>query len=279
MNEEQLNFLKKFATTTKNETVYDDFVKKITDVVETTKELSPKKTSFYDVIYSKFKSTTSPDKSKVENVISTLTDLQLESFNHVNDHKHILTEIKKHDDENQKTIAMFNEQLNEIEKMKENLLPETKEYLDLVFEEKDVQSNILTCSIFKNNLSMCQEISSKVYDNFVSIRNTTIPSIMNTLLTLVISNKNRKAIEFSQSINELNNQSMIKMSNNLKELTIDINGLMESTPVSQETITTVIKNIEETAIETKRHKQEILNKLNLNISQTKDAIQKLTKGD
>lgn len=35
MNEEQLNFLKKFATTTKNETVYDDFVKKITDVVET----------------------------------------------------------------------------------------------------------------------------------------------------------------------------------------------------------------------------------------------------
>lgn len=279
MNEEQLNFLKKFATTTKNETVYDDFVKKITDVVETTKELSPKKTSFYDVVYNKFKSASTTDKSKVENVISTLTDLQLESFNHVNHHKHILTEIKKHDTENQKTIAMFNERLNEIEIMKENLLPESKEYLDLVFEEKDVQSNILTCSIFKNNLSMCQEISSKVYDNFVSIRNTTIPSIMNTLLTLVISNKNRKAIEFSQSINELNNQSMIKMSNNLKELTIDINGLMESTPVSQETITTVIKNIEDTAIETKRHKQEILNKLNLNITQTKDAIQKLTKED
>lgn len=279
MNEEQLNFLKKFATTTKKETVYDDFVKKITDVVETTKELSPKKTSFYDVVYSKFKSDTTTDKSKVENVISTLTDLQLESFNHVNDHKHILLEIKKHDEENEKTIAMFNERLNEIEKMKENLLPETKEYLDLVFEEKDLQSNILTCSIFKNNLSMCQEISSKVYDNFVSIRNTTIPSIMNTLLTLVISNKNRKAIEFSQSINELNDQSIVKMSNNLKELTIDINGLMESTPISQETINTVIKNIEDTAIETKRHKQEILNKLNLNITQTKDAIQKLTKSD
>lgn len=95
MNEEQLNFLKKFTTTTKNETVYDDFVKKITDVVETTKELSPKKTSFYDLVYSKFKSATTTDKSKVENVISTLTDLQLESYNHVNDHKHILLEIKK----------------------------------------------------------------------------------------------------------------------------------------------------------------------------------------
>jgi hypothetical protein len=279
MTPEQIDFLKKFTNQSSGETVYDDFVKKITDVVETTKELTPKKMSFYDIVANRFRGSTNTDKSKVEGVISVITDLQLESYNHVNDHKRILSEVKNHIDTNEKTIEMFSNRIEEIAQEKALLLPESKEYLDLTFEEKDVQSNLLTCNIFKNNLTMCQEITSKVYDNFVSIRNTTIPSIMNTLLTLVISNKNRKAIEFSQSINALNNQSMVKMSGNLKELTMDINNLMETTPISVETINSVIKNIEDTAIETARHKKEILDKLNANIAQTKEAISKLTKGD
>lgn len=272
---DKLEFIKNYSEKLSKNQDLQLFTQKVQEVVRETNKLCPRK----ETLLSKFFNVVSitDNKDKVQSLTSLVASLKLDSMNYVAEHRNILKECTKYINENNETLKFLKENLKSISSRKENIDKKSDDYINLSYEEQDIVSSIVSCEVYSQNLLSCKAVTDKVLDNFNSIENSTIPSILNTIQTLLINGMNKSAIAFSKDISKLNNQSMIKMSESLVEAQRDVHRVMETAPIEQKTLDTIISNLENMNTEHKRFKSGIVEKNNKNIDDNQRVLEVLNK--